>query len=259
MSVFERQDLEAQDELIIRVDGYAGPLYALLRLAHAQKVDLAQISVFALCEQYLNFIEKSKALHIEQIADYLVMAAWLVYLKSRLLLELSQPREDDDSPVVQELQIKFRRMRQKVIRSCAEQLMRRALLGRDVFARGAPEPVITDENRKYEVSLYEFLRAYSEHQVRRNAFPWKRPPLEVISVEEARELLQMALAHSESECREWLDFRDVLRRCFFRYPIPQSSCLASSFCAALALAKEEEVEIQQISAFGVLRLRRGRS
>ena len=243
------------DGLLIDVDGYAGPLDVLLQLAQAQKVDLANISVLALCEQYLAFVEESKALQIELAADYLVMAAWLVYLKSRLLLASTEP-EEEETPEELAAALKFRLRRLEAMRGCAEQLMSRAHLGRDVFARGAPEAVVIDEEKEYAVSLYDFLRAYGEHRARKDARPWSRAPLEVITMEEAREMLQRALAGEWPGRQEWIEFRALLGLCPFSPTSPKRSRLASAFGAALVLAKEGEVEMQQSRTFGAMHLRR---
>ena len=242
--------------LVIDIDGYAGPLDVLLRLAQAQKVDLANISVLALCEQYLAFVEESEALHIDLAADYLVMAAWLVYLKSRLLLFASRPPEEGESPEELALQLKFRLLRLEAMRASAEKLMSRPLLGRDVFPRGAPQSVVIDEAREYAVSLYDFLRAYGEYRTRRDARPWRRPSLEIISLEEARAMLQAALAHFQAADGAWVEFRALLGDCPFSPRVPQNSRLASAFGALLALAREGEVEFQQHRAFAAIHLRR---
>ena len=250
------ESMETRAGLIVDIDGYAGPLDVLLQLAQAQKVDLANISVLALCEQYLAFVEESEALHIELAADYLVMAAWLVYLKSRLLLAASRPQEEGDSPEELALQLKFRLLRLEAMRDRAERLMQRSLLGRDVFARGAPEAVVIDEAREYAVSLYDFLRAYGEYRARRDARPWSRPPLEVVTLEAAREMLRAALARWRSGSRDWVEFEALLADCPFSPRAPQRSRLASAFGAALALAREGEVEFQQRHPFGAIHLRR---
>ena len=250
------ESMEMRAGLVIDIDGYAGPLDVLLQLAQAQKVDLANISVLALCEQYLAFVEESEALHIELAADYLVMAAWLVYLKSRLLLAASQPHEEGDTPEELALQLKFRLLRLEAMRDRAEKLMQRPLLGRDVFARGAPEAVVIDEAREYAVSLYDFLRAYGEYRARRDARPWSRPPLEAVTLEAAREMLQAALARWQAGSRDWVEFQSLLGDCPFSPRAPQRSRLASAFGAALALAREGELEFQQHQPFGAIHLRR---
>lgn len=258
MVSFEQPGLKAQTELVINVDGYSGPLDVLLKLAQMQKVDLANISVLALCEQYLAFVEKGEALRLELAADYLVMAAWLVYLKSRLLLASSRPEEKTESPDEIASQLRFRLMRLEAMRDCAERMMRRALLGRDVFSRGVPEAVIADEAREYDVSLYDFLRAWGEHRMRKAAHPWSRPPLKVIPLDAARELLQQALGRWKPDHGDWVEFQAVLGQCSFQLAIPPRSRLASVFGAVLALAREERVEFRQQRTFGTIHLRRRR-
>ena len=151
------------ETLIVDVDGFEGPLDLLLELARTQKVDLARISILALAEQYLAFIETLRAKRLELAADYLVMAAWLAYLKSRLLIPAPPGSEE---PPAEDLaaRLAFRLQRLQAMRDAAAQLMARNRLGRDVFARGAPEPMVFETRREYADNLIDLLKAYAERR-----------------------------------------------------------------------------------------------
>src|SRR6187401_1297948 len=149
-------------QLVLDLDGYEGPIDVLLALAREQKVDLAKISILALADQYLAFIAERRRLRLEIAADYLVMAAWLAYLKSRLLLP--EPPAEDNGPTGEELAqlLAFRLKRLDAMREAAAQLMTRKRLGRDVFARGTPEPIRITRKSIYEANVYDLLKAYSQ-------------------------------------------------------------------------------------------------
>ena len=161
-------DLDARlqaEALIVDVDGYEGPLDVLLTLARTQKVALRQISVLALARQYLAFVERAKSLRIELAADYLVMAAWLAFLKSKLLLP--EP-DEEEGPSGEDLanQLAFRLRRLEAMREASTRLMNRNRLGRDVFARGDPEPVIVHREQRYTATMYDLLSAYAAQKQR---------------------------------------------------------------------------------------------
>src|SRR5256885_2498097 len=157
----------ASDEpaLIVDVEGFEGPLDLLLMLARQQKVDLARISILALADQYLAFIEEARKVRLELAADYLVMAAWLAYLKSRLLLpEASEATEPSAEDMVAQLALRLKRL--EAFRAVAEQLIVRPQLGRDVFARGCPEPVAGVKRPEWSATLYDLLSAYAAQRLR---------------------------------------------------------------------------------------------
>ena len=189
-----------EDALIIELDGFEGPLDLLLSLARDQKVDLAKISVLKLADQYLAFMEKARARRLELAADYLVMAAWLIYLKSRLVFP--QP-EAEEGPTADALAaaLRWRLQRLQSMREASARLMARDRLGRDVFARGAPEGTNIIRHRTQLDTLYDFLTAYSQHRIQRAAsriYEIARTPFFLI--EEARDRLERVLgAHAGME------------------------------------------------------------
>ncbi len=241
------------EAFVVDVAGFEGPLDLLLALARTQKVDLAKISVLALTEQYLVFIAEAQKIRLELAADYLVMAAWLAFLKSRLIL----PREEtpDDQPSGEELaaRLAFRLMRLEAMRNAAAQLMTRKRLDRDVFARGMPEGVKTIRDRQYSAEIFDLLKAYSEQRqrttVRRAHVVKKR---QVWSVKDARLRLEALVGHSTVE---WVQL-DM----FLEQYLPASdlgrTALASSFGATLEMARDGLIELRQAEAFAPIYMRR---
>jgi len=241
-----------EDALVVSLDGFEGPLDVLLALARTQKVDLAKISVLALADQYLLFIAEARKLRLELAADYLVMAAWLAYLKSRLLL----PREAviEGQPSGEELaaRLAFRLKRLEAMRNAAASLMTRKRLGRDIFARGMPEGMRTIRVRQYTAAIYDLLRAYAD-QRRRTA---KRVHVvhkrTVWSIKEARQRLEAMIGEWTGE---WL----ALSRYFEQYlssPDIARTAVASSFGATLEMAREGLVEISQAEPFAPIYVRK---
>lgn len=241
------------EALIVDVNGFEGPLDLLLDLARSQKVDLAKISILALAEQYLAFIEDARSKRLEIAADYLVMAAWLAYLKSRLLIPSATA--DDERPAEDMAQLlAFRLQRLQAMRDAAAQLMSRNLTGRDVFVRGAPEALVIEKTREYGDTLIDLLKAYAQrrqNRVRHQRYVVKRQP--VWSIKEARAALERLLGRME----DW----EVLDRWLADYlvePKLRPSVIASSFTASLELAREGTVEIRQEGAFAPIFMRRRR-
>ena len=236
--------------LIVSLDGFEGPLDVLLALARTQKVDLAKISVLALAEQYLAFIAEAQKLRLELAADYLVMAAWLAFLKSRLLL----PRDvASDAPSADELaaRLAFRLQRLNAMREAAAQLMTRKRLGRDVFARGMPEGVRTIRVRQYTAIIYDLLKAYADQRrrnVRRVHVVARRT---VWSIKQARERLELMLG----ACDRWVELEAYLAQ-YLAVPDLARTVTASSFSAALEMAREGVVDISQAKPFAPIYVRR---
>jgi segregation and condensation protein A len=236
--------------MIVSLEGFEGPLDVLLALARTQKVDLAKISVLALAEQYLAFIAEAQKLRLELAADYLVMAAWLAFLKSRLLL----PRDvASDSPSADELaaRLAFRLQRLNAVREAAAQLMTRKRLGRDVFARGMPEGVRTIRVRQYTAIIYDLLKAYADQRrrnVRRVHVVARRT---VWSIKQARERLELVLG----ACDRWVELEAYLAQ-YLAIPDLARTATASSFGAALEMAREGVVDISQAKPFAPIYVRR---
>ncbi|MBB4210343.1 condensin subunit ScpA [Rhodothalassium salexigens DSM 2132] len=238
--------------LVVDLDGFEGPLDLLLVLARRQKVDLARLSIRDLAEQYLAFVTEARRLNLELAADYLVMAAWLAYLKSRLLLP---PDADDEEPSAEDLalRLQLRLQRLEAMREAGARLLARDRLGRDVLARGAPEGVVTVAKARYQVSLYDLLRAYAQIDRRRTARHMHIARRPVYTLDEALARLSSLLG----QALDWTLLKDFLPPEHASGPIRQSA-VASLFAASLELAKQGRVGLHQGQVFGPLYLKAGR-
>ena len=237
--------------LVIDVGGFEGPLDLLLHLARNQKVDLARISVLALAEQYLAFIEQARRVRLELAADYLVMAAWLAYLKSRLLIPQA-PKDDGPSGEEMAATLYFRLRRLEAMRDAASRLVNRDRLGRDFFARGAPEIIPVERNSAYDANLYDLLSAYAALRQRQAVTNVTIARRRVWSLAEAR----LMLARIIGDLPEWT----ALDRFLIRYmadPEERATAMASSFAATLELVREGRIEIRQEGAFEDIYMRTG--
>jgi len=235
--------------LVVDVAGFEGPLDLLLHLARTQKVDLARISVLALAEQYLLFIETARKIRLELAADYLVMAAWLAYLKSKLLIP-KQPGEEGESGEELAAVLQFRLKRLEAMRDVAARLVNRNRLGRDVFARGMPELVIVEKRNEWSATLYDLLTAYASQRQRQAVSNVNIAKRGVWSLKDARGLLERIVG----ELRDWT----VLDRFLVEYlatPEERTTAIASSFAASLELIREGTLEARQDEAFAPLYLR----
>lgn len=239
----------AAETLTVDVDGFEGPLDLLLMLARTQKVDLAKISVLQLAEQYLAFVERARELRLELAADYLVMAAWLAYLKSRLLL----PKEDGEEPSGEDLaaHLAFQLERLEAMRLSAAKLMARDQLGRDFFRRGMTEAVVVRRETTWNASLSDLLRAYARVQTKADYAPLNFNPGEVMPVERALERLKRLIG----TIPEWSTLSTFLPEGWVLDPVKRRTALASSFVAMLELAKRGEIEIRQDRSFSPIFLR----
>ncbi|MBV9861120.1 MAG: segregation/condensation protein A [Alphaproteobacteria bacterium] len=235
--------------LTLDLDGYEGPIDVLLALAREQKVDLARISILALADQYLAFIAERHRLRLEIAADYLVMAAWLAYLKSRLLLP--EPPADDE-PSGTELAAALGRRLQLLaaMRDAGTRLMARPQLGHDVFLRGAPEGLPVIDKPVYRLDLYELLKAYGEERRRHATAVLTIEPTAFHSLDEALHRLSRFLGHMP----EWRELMKLLPL-ELRGEVFRRSALASTFAACLELARSGHIELHQDRAFGPLYLR----
>lgn len=241
----------AAETLVVDVEGFEGPLDLLLALARTQKVDLARISVLALAQQYLDFIAEARRLRLEIAADYLVMAAWLAFLKSKLLLPAEQDTEGEPSGEELAQLLAFRLKRLDAMREAAAQLMRRKRLGRDVFARGMPEPLRITRKSTYEANLYDLLKAYAEQKQRTAVRIWQVHQRTVWSLQEARDKLERLLGMS---C-DWVPLDKLLAE-FLGGSELRRTALASGFTATLEMTREGALEIRQAQMFAPLLVRR---
>jgi segregation and condensation protein A len=242
----------ASDEpsLMVDVEGFEGPLDLLLTLARQQKVDLAKISILALADQYLAFIEAARKMRLELAADYLVMAAWLAYLKSRLLLPEQHPAEGMSAEdMANALAQRLRRL--EAIRQFAEQLINRPQLGRDVFQRGQPEPIAEIKHPQWSATLYDLLSAYAARRQIQSRSIVRVPKRTVWSLAEAREALERLIGQS----MDWSPLDQYLIA-YLAEPAMVATVLASSFAAALELIREGQMEAHQQGAFTPLYVRK---
>ena len=240
----------ANDEgaLYLELDGWEGPLDLLLDLARRQKVDLREISILALVEQYLDYIDKAEALRLELAADYLVMAAWLAYLKSAMLL----PKEEQEDPSPEELalRLQLRLQRLGAMRDAAARLMGGDRIGRDVFLRGAPEGLAIVRKTQWHCDQFALIEAYGRVKARTAPAVHMVRERPVMTLESALERVSNMLGVT----LEWMELRDFLPP--HAEPRLRRSALASSFVAALELARTGRAELAQEDIFGPLKLRR---
>jgi segregation and condensation protein A len=246
-----RTEPSAGETLVVDVEGFEGPLDLLLGLARTQKVDLAKISVLALAQQYLDFIAEARRLRLEIAADYLVMAAWLAFLKSKLLLPLEPSEEGEPSGAELAALLAFRLQRLGAMRDAAAQLMTRKRLGRDVFARGMPEPIKLMRTSTYDANVYDLLKAYSQQRQRTAVRNLRMPPRTVWSIQEARTELERLLGMS----LDWAPLDQLLAE-FLVEPELRRTALASSFNASLEMTREGSLELRQMKPFSPLLMRR---
>ena len=248
----QRADAEADDEpaLVVDVEGFEGPLDVLLMLARQQKVDLAKISILALADQYLTFIEEARKLRLELAADYLVMAAWLAYLKSRLLLPDSHaPEGQTAEDMANALALRLKRL--EAIREVAERLFGRPLLDRDVFKRGQPEPIAHIKRPEWTATLYDLLSAYASQRQKQALAHLHYAKRTVWSLAEARDVLERLIGQSADWSR--LDHYLIA---YVVDPTLAATVFASSFASALELVREGHAEIHQQEAFSPIFMRK---
>lgn len=245
---FEERPVRQSDELTLSLDGWEGPLDLLLNLARAQKVDLAQISILELVEQYLAYLSQARALKLEIAADYLVMAAWLAYLKSCLLLP--KDPEQDPSPEEIALRLQLRLQRLDAMREAGARLLGRDRVGRDVFLRGAPEGLRLVRKSSWQVRDFDLFAAYGSVRARTAPAMHVVHARAVMTLEEALERVAKMIGLT----LDWAFLETFLPAT--QDPQFRRSCLASSFLAALELAKRGRLHISQDEAFAPIRLKR---
>ncbi|MBT8426134.1 MAG: segregation/condensation protein A [Silicimonas sp.] len=246
-------DVEARlaaEALIVDVDGFEGPLDLLLMLSRTQKVDLRKISVLALAEQYLSFIHRAKSLRIELAADYLVMAAWLAFLKSRLLLP---PDPEDEGPSGEELaaHLAFQLERLAAMRDCAAKLMARDQKGRDFFVRGIPENVSRVRKVRYAATLLDLMQGYSRIRTKDEFRPYAFEREHVMTLEQALERMRGLIGYAG----EWTDLLSYLPEGWEADPKRRRSATASHFAASLELVKNGAIQIRQTDMFAPIQIR----
>ena len=246
----DRNERLAAEALVVDVGGYEGPLDVLLTLSRTQKVDLRRISMVELADQYLCFVELAKELRIELAADYLVMAAWLAFLKSRLLLP---PDPTEDGPRGEELaaHLAYQLERLEAMRNAAAKLMARDRLGRDFLARGQTEDVTMKRRIVYDASLVELLRAYAGVKTREDFQPLHYQRDAIYTMEQALERMKGLIG----AVLDWSDLEEYLPEAWRLDPKKRRSALASTFAASLEMVKAGTVDMRQAETFGRIELR----
>ncbi|MBX2804954.1 MAG: segregation/condensation protein A [Hyphomicrobiales bacterium] len=243
-------DPNDEDRLVVSLDGFEGPLDLLLSLARTQKVDLAKISILQLVEQYLEYIAKARELRLEIAADYLLAAAWLAYLKSKMLLPKEEEKVEGPTGEEMALQLAFRLKRLDAMRDAIAKIFGRKQLGVDFFSRGMPEGVRTLRKSEYWASVYDLLKSYAEQRGKTAEKTVKWGGREVWSVREARDRLESMFGQTvnwsilENYLEDYLDDTEV-----------RKTAIASSFGATLELSREGFIEIRQAQPFAPLYLR----
>ncbi len=253
---FEDDKPERHEEgakLVLDLEGYEGPIDALLQLARDQKVDLATISILALADQYLEFVVHARKLRLELAADYLVMAAWLAYLKSRLLLPTSDG-EEEPSGAEMAAALKFQLQRLQAMQDAGLRLLSLPRLGRDVFPRGEPAPLRVVTTTTYQVSLYELLKAYGGIHRQRTDASLRLDPGELFSVDDAIQRLSLLLG---GLVPAWQTLTSFLPE-ELRGGLVWRSAIASTLAASLEMSKQGKVELRQDGPFRPIYLRSGR-
>ncbi|MDX5367285.1 MAG: segregation/condensation protein A [Alphaproteobacteria bacterium] len=240
-----------ENTLIVDLDGFEGPLDVLLMLARNQKVDLTKISILKLAEQYLDFITQAKRMELDLAADYLVMASWLAFLKSKLLLP---PPEEEEGPSGAEMaaRLAFQLQRLEAMRKAAVEIFaRRNRMGIHVFPRGAPEGIRLIKTSEYQGTLFELLKSYSDQRLKGHETKWEPKRLPIMAIEAARHRLErmMGMMFDWGRIDSFMPMDDMS-------PAMRRSAVASTFSAALVLAKDGLMEIRQSGAFGPVFVRR---
>ncbi len=250
LSVSQRLAAEA---LIVDVDGFEGPLDLLLTLGRTQKVDLRKVSILGLAEQYLAFIEKARELRLELAADYLVMAAWLAFLKSRLLLP---PDPAEDGPSGEELaaHLAYQLERLQAMRDAAARLMGRDQRGREFFARGVPEDVTRTRRVSYSATLMDLMQAYARIRTKDEFRPFVMDRDNLMTLEEALDRMRGMIGFAG----EWSDLTSWLPEGWETDPVRRRTATAATFAASLQLVKEGQLELRQGETFAPIEIRKKR-
>ena len=244
----------SSENLVINVDGFEGPLDMLLTLSRTQKVDLLKISISQLASQYLDFVAKAKELRIELAADYLVMAAWLAFLKSRLLLPTDP---SDDGPTGEELSaiLAFRLERLQAMRNAGSKLMARNQLGKEFFSRGITENLEKKRIINYTLSILDLMQGYARIRTRDDFRPFSADRENLFTIETALERMRKMLGFSE----EWNDLMSFLPEEWQNEPKRVRAATAATFAATLELVKAGSIELRQSETFAKIELRKRNS
>ena len=245
-------ELSGADSLKIKIDNYSGPLEVLLDLAKAQKVDLASISIAQLADQFIKFINSAKKINLDLASEYLLMATWLAYLKSKLLLPDDEEDDFKASEVAAQLKLQLKKL--ELIRLLSDQLLKKKRLGIDIHMRGMKGGIRTKKNSEYSVSLFELLKSYSNHVMRKNFLSINIPKLPICTTEQGISIIKTSM----KKLSNWKDITDLIPPNFKKTYILKKSGLAGLFSASLELAKEGLISILQKKSFDKLLIKEKR-
>ena len=238
--------LARNETLKIDIDNYSGPLEVLLDLAKAQKVDLANISITQLADQFIEFISSTKEINLELASEYLLMATWLAYLKSKLLLPEDEADDFKASEIAEKLKLQLKKL--ELIRLLSDQLLKKKRIGIDVYMRGMSGGIRTSRNSKYTVSLYELLKSYSNHIMRKNFLSINIVKLPVCTTEQGVEIIKSSI----KKLNEWKNILDLIPSKFKKNIQLKKSGLCGLFSASLELSREGFISIMQKKTFDKL-------
>ena len=242
-------ELSNKEELKINIDNYSGPLDVLLDLAKAQKVDLTNISITQLADQFIEFINSAKEINLDLASEYLLMATWLAYLKSKLLLPEDQEDDFKASEVAEKLKLQLKKL--ELIRLLSDQLLKKKRLGVDIRLRGMSGGIRRTTKSQYSVSLYELLRAYSNHTMRRNFLSINIPKLPLCTSEHAIKIIKKNI----NELKDWEDIAKFIPQKFKKTTKLKKTGMAGFLAASLELTKEGLISIMQKKSFDRLLIR----
>ena len=236
-------DLNTNKSLKINIDNYSGPLDVLLDLAKTQKVDLEDISITQLADQFIEFINSAKTIDLSLASEYLLMATWLAYLKSKLLLPQDDEEDFKVSEVAEKLKLQLKKL--ELIRLLSDQLLKKQRLGVDVRMRGISGGIRLKSNSRYAVSLYELLKSYSNHIMKKNFLSINIPKLPICTTEQAIEIIRKNIKH----LNDWKEIYDMIPDKFKKTKKLKKSGIAGFFSASLELTKEGLINIKQKKSF----------
>ena len=239
-------ELSNKEALKINIDNYSGPLDVLLDLAKAQKVDLTNISITQLADQFIEFINSAKEINLDLASEYLLMATWLAYLKSKLLLPEDQEDDFKASEVAEKLKLQLKKL--ELIRLLSDQLLKKKRLGVDIYLRGMTGGIRSSTNSKYAVSLFELLKSYSNHVMRKNFLSINIPRLPVCTTEQGIDIIKRSI----KKLNDWKDITELIPSKFKKTNVLKKSGLAGLFSASLELSREGLIRIMQKKNFDKL-------
>ena len=239
-------ELAAHESLKVKIDNYSGPLEVLLDLAKSQKVDLTNISISQLADQFIEFINSAKKINLDLASEYLLMATWLAYLKSKLLLPQSDEDDFKVSEVAEKLKLQLKKL--ELIRLLSDELLKKKRLGTDIRMRGMSGGIRSTTNSKYAVSLYELLKSYSNHIMTKNFLSINISKLPVCTTEQGIEIIKKNI----KSLNDWKEISELIPKKFKETKMLKKSGMAGLFSASLELSKEGFINIMQKKGFDKL-------